>query len=673
MGQTKISFTINSSAAMKMSVSGAMRKFLLFAVVFSAGNVSLAGAITAYATQSGAPLVQTEPPRPVNSFPSAPYREHTLQAMGIDQLHPQFDGSGAAVVNIEPGLLYLGATNINDEKVFGNCKTESGADGSFGWSPREMLENDDGTYSESTASDRCKVAWVMCFAAPGYLETRAGKAAAGRQDCTIANTAHATTTAAGIATIAPGADIIAIDIGRNDINDAKVYRLVIDWLLNPTDPANAVAQQWYDDNGFGAHKTRYARIFRGQSPAEFWGIVSLSGSMTARNNANPLYSQVCSAEPNPGTADATKYILDWHRYVQGVEYSLGKRNPGEWKNWRKQWPGQDGVFTDQAELDFELDEWQPSLYRAYDTHSKKLRQAGIMPIFAAHNYITKAPLYRTPNGVSFPACLNSTYAVSGISARYQGFHRKYEGVKTYHWEDPNSRDHYVGSNAHPELTDMVVPAGPASSYGTPVAAAAVAVMRSAGYAQNATLATMEQLIAQSNYSAPVGETCKNVPGYTWGITSPDLPSWADPSLACEAVAPYRLPVLSLGVPAAINIQYPSGFVDVTDPETVVSVDLLGASVAAGDERDLDVWFVREGTVHFGPQRAVPVSSRRMDHDGDGINDKRFFFRLGDTGIRCDNADDPVLTGEIDHDPMQDEEDFSPLIVAVGSVATSGCE
>jgi hypothetical protein len=97
------------------------------------------------------------------------------------------------------------------------------------------------------------------------------------------------------------------------------------------------------------------------------------------------------------------------------------------------------------------------------------------------------------------------------------------------------------------------------------------------------------------------------------------------------------------------------------------------SVAAGDERDLDVWLVREGTVHFGPQRAVPVSSRRMDHDGDGINDKRFFFRLGDTGIRCDNADDPVLTGEIDHDPMQDEEDFSPLIVAVGSVVTSGCD
>ena len=81
---------------------------------------------------------------------------------------------------------------------------------------------------------------------------------------------------------------------------------------------------------------------------------------------------------------------------------------------------------------------------------------------------------------------------------------------------------------------------------------------------------------------------------------------------------------------------------------VIEVVVLGSSTGAGDPVDLDTTTINPATVRFGPAAASvdagTPSEFNFDYDSDGLDDARFHFLTGDTGIGC--ADTEVtLTGE----------------------------
>jgi len=425
-----------------------------------------------------------------------------LDTMGATELISSYTGEGTAVVHFEQWSPFLNAefVDANDnptgDLVFGHCDhivTPPGQTDYRGWVP---------------GGEDCKVAWVMCFAAPSWdddptetLEDRhqycAGSPVSGAANQTqVYPEYHPTSVANGIATVAPGARIIAIQIqnGRS-----IPYKLAVEWLLHPSSDFD-----WYLANGYSDEEAiYYNQVFGGLSPAKYWNVVAVTVRIKPMRDSEGLlgvFSQPCSfaANPEPELGLAyDEYVLDWHtQYLENPEARF-------------------------------LRHW-----KYFDSHSQLLKDAGIMPFFNALNFLyvdSEEETFVTPNGLGFPACLESNFSVSGIPANYM---EKAEG-----WGN-----HYIGTNSSPTMTDFLSPAG-AGSFATPVVAASVAVLKSNNLHPDATIAEVIAYLEETELpEGPSHYSCID----TENFDSAPFPAAAHPSLDCAAEPDYTLPILHLG-------------------------------------------------------------------------------------------------------------------------------
>jgi hypothetical protein len=84
---------------------------------------------------------------------------------------------------------------------------------------------------------------------------------------------------------------------------------------------------------------------------------------------------------------------------------------------------------------------------------------------------------------------------------------------------------------------------------------------------------------------------------------------------------------------------------------LVRVKVFGASTIVGDPVDLDTADIDLATVRFGPGLAAQASGLTVlngDYDSDGIQDKKFRFRMGDVAfdkVTCTDSSG-TLTGNL---------------------------
>lgn len=81
---------------------------------------------------------------------------------------------------------------------------------------------------------------------------------------------------------------------------------------------------------------------------------------------------------------------------------------------------------------------------------------------------------------------------------------------------------------------------------------------------------------------------------------------------------------------------------------IIRVVVIGADTAVGDPADLDVNDIDATTLSFGPGNAPvqPGSTPQIvNYDNDGLDDARFHFLTGDTGIACTDTE-VELAGEL---------------------------
>jgi hypothetical protein len=111
------------------------------------------------------------------------------------------------------------------------------------------------------------------------------------------------------------------------------------------------------------------------------------------------------------------------------------------------------------------------------------------------------------------------------------------------------------------------------------------------------------------------------------------------------------------IPTAIEINIRPGnsanFIDTTLPDSkLINVGIMSTS-------EFDATQVVGTTVRFGPGAAEPADPAGVvkDLDGDGDNDFRLRFPLGETGIACEEPDDPVLTGQLGTGEIIEGSDF----------------
>jgi hypothetical protein len=262
-------------------------------------------------------------------------------------------------------------------------------------------------------------------------------------------------------------------------------------------------------------------VFDGKTPAEYWNLVAanfsdVSGSLAFGLATYPggrktaLFSESCAvSNPQPDAVRRPeKYVSDW----------LAIHNP-------------------RAKIDSMAD-WGPS--------SRALRDAGVMPLFAALNVLFAQQVgdepeqkYKSVNGIGFPACLPETFAVSGIVPDYP--------ERTNKWQ-------YIGTNSHPFLTDVVAPGG-ASSFSTALATGMVALLKSANLAPEAKIEELAGYLASSDKPpARAGWSCD------MRATQTPLPPGEHPSLGCDALDDpfYEKPVLDARAAVAAARRLPAG-------------------------------------------------------------------------------------------------------------------
>jgi len=322
------------------------------------------------------------------------------------------------------------------------------------------------------AGDNCRIKWVQCFDFVEFANKRCSFSHGPRQT-------HATNVAQGIISMAPDTNLIALKLlpfdGRN-------YAAAIDWLLTP--------------NG----------QFDNLSPADYWNVVAVSASYDFGAGRAPgnrdtkvraLFAEYCELENLTGAGGPMpeRYVKDWMLAHSG-----------------------------KARLD---------RVKGFVTHSAKLRDAGILPVFGGHNYLGKREYiadgkkrtdrFVSPNGMAFPGCLRETYGISAVAPDY--FKR------TNKWT-------YVASNSHPEVTQLLAPGG-AGSFSVPLVSGAVAVLKSANLQPAASLADLERYLSHSELvPAEAGISC--IP-----VQDP-FPLGESAALGCKGTElPYTLPVLDL--------------------------------------------------------------------------------------------------------------------------------
>jgi hypothetical protein len=426
-----------------------------------------------------------------------------IDVMEAADLLEIYDGSGTAVVKFENKVVFLNAEftdpttkQPNGEMVFGDCMHISapiGGSDMRGWAP----------------GGDCKVAWVMCFEVPQGSDANDPMRGV-RAPCTVEDPDryHSTSVGNGLASVSPGAKIIAIKI-KNNMGEA--FKHAVDWLLQPSSDYD-----WYLANGYTPDEASYYNdTFNGLSPAEFWNVVATSASISTiiASFDNPLmlgvFSRQCTFAPNPEPElgpDSHEYLLDWH--AENIGY---------------------------------LPEIFMKAWGDYEPSIKRLKNNNIMPFFASDNFLWQDPndhshKFVTPGGVAYPACLADSFAVSGVASFYND-------ITIY------GRQHYIGSNAHPTMTDFVSPAGSATSLSTPVVAASAAVLKSSNLAPDADIDAIVNYLKQSALpEASSGFSCENRNSETHPPAP--FPANAHPSLDCSGTPPYTLPVLHLG--EAIN-------------------------------------------------------------------------------------------------------------------------
>jgi hypothetical protein len=146
-------------------------------------------------------------------------------------------------------------------------------------------------------------------------------------------------------------------------------------------------------------------------------------------------------------------------------------------------------------------------------------------------------------------------------------------------------------------------------------------------------------------------------GRIWGMdtpySNPDYESIDNPS----PITSTYLVRTSVPIPTAIEINIRPGdsanFIDTTLPDSkLINVGIMSTS-------EFDATQVVGTTVRFGPGAAEPADPAGVvkDLDGDGDNDFRLRFPLGETGIACEEPDDPVLTGQLGTGEIIEGSDF----------------
>jgi hypothetical protein len=451
------------------------------------------------------------------------FRIGALTAINAGEATSAYTGTGTAVVQFEPANLELSAYySDSEERVFGDCGAPA-VRNQLVKNLKQLLEGAEKKIAVKTLLDydrtgwvptgsECKVAWVMhaggcSWGSCGRLKMRR----------------HPTSVARGILAVAPDTKIISIALQSLNGNE---YKHAVEWLTTPPaklDELNAYysgLNHYYDD---ATRKEYYESIFGDKSPAEHWNIVAANASLTsgssggmrvpvaARNPNAKAFVHAAFSEPcelsNPGTSEAApqKYLDDWWA-AHGVP------------------------------------EKRLASYRHWDTHSALLKASSIIPLFASGNFLTEEKqtdtgkwleIFVSQTGVEFPACLSETLAVSAVNNEYDKL-------------PVNNRQSYIGTNAHPTLTDFVAPGG-ATSFSTPLMSGAVAVIKSANLAPHASADEVIGFLQQSNKQpAPAGFSCS---GARKPATDIFPPSEHD-SLNCQSpsekyVPPYALKVLDL--------------------------------------------------------------------------------------------------------------------------------
>jgi len=451
----------------------------------------------------------------------------SLRMMGAAQLIHTYNGSGTAIVQFENEVARIdarfGSVQQPGESVFGTCThvaaATTGRTDATGWVP---------------GGSNCKVAWVMCFAGMRLTDLVSGsppltQLERRQTNCSTADPdrAHVTYAATALATVAPGSKIIAIKIEQNS---AYAFKKAVEWLLHPSSDS-----AWYLANGYTQEEAvYYANTFGGRSPAAAWNVVATTASISplVSPTVASAFSVTCKATPNPDSKIPApyEYVRDWSAQYQKAKWVL---------NFERFLGGLGVDAEDAYEANFR------AAYVYFEPYISILRDNGVMPFFPSGNILladtatgsTKA--FVTPNGITYPACVGGAFAVSGAKPDYA----QYAG-------NLGAYRRYIGTNSHPTMTDFVVAATGTSSHATPVAAAAVAVLKSSNLAANADVSTIERYLKLGAVRSdlpeiPAGLTCRAERADSSLPFPGGAPHFAHPSLDCPDKE-YTLPVLHLG-------------------------------------------------------------------------------------------------------------------------------
>jgi hypothetical protein len=464
--------------------------------------------------------------------------KNDLATMNVAGAHQNYTGEGTALVHMENKAIFWDAeykpgVPLAGKPLFGGCDKPDGANDQRGWSPEDVAGSEEG----------CKVVWVMCF--------RSGPVYPTRRSCAIksADRYHATNVAQGLSLVAPGAKIISIQINSTS---GRAYQLAAEWLTTPSSD-----EAWYLAHAFTeAEANFYNTHFGGASPAEFWNIVAING---AYNHSGGKVGLDANGNYDFNNSDETPWVEG--KIKSTFSESCDASNPDRKKGLRPDKYIDDWWLLHGAEL-----AWGTGAYEGYDLGSATLQTHGIMPFFAAGNWVWKKKQrnvagekelpdtkFATQNGVGFPACLSETFAVSSVGGTY-------DNGRTNRWK-------YVGSNVHPQLTDFVAPGG-ATSFSTPMVAGAVAVLRSNNLTPKASIDDIKRYLGairtdgagEINNEVEVGFSCDPDVKMPEGIDI--FPLGEHSSLNCNNgdpvpepyASPYTKTVIDLGAAVELAVQ-----------------------------------------------------------------------------------------------------------------------
>ena len=387
-----------------------------------------------------------------------------MQTMRMDEVAADYRGQGTTVVHIETEIPWLDAAEFfSGERLFGDCSL-----------PRDRSRDIDGY---APGGNSCRVKWTQCFGVNPFNQSNCEFNLGPRQG-------HATAAVQGLAMAAPEADIITLKLLA--FTD-EFFAEAIDWLLSPSE------------------------AFDGQSPAEHFNVVAVTVGWTVilhYTQTDPkfgiigVFNEPCEVHnPNRGAGgNQLKYVSDWL-----VAHD---------------------VNTERFRYD------------AFATAARRLREAGIVPLAGAMNYHARSKSrdeqgreveqkFVSPNGIAFPACLDSYLAVGGIAPNYQALQNR-----------PSNRLRFMTTNAHPTLTDVVAPGG-ASSFSVPLAAAAIARLKSSALLPQAGFEDIVRLLRTTN-NAPARA------GFSCAPQTVFPPETEPAELGCPAELPdWTLPVIDM--------------------------------------------------------------------------------------------------------------------------------